>query len=103
MGRREISAPAIRVEVVYAEPERAVVKHLELNPTASVADALRLAALDAAFAGVDLLTAPVGIFGSPARPERALKDGDRIEIYRRLSADPKTARRARAREARKKT
>ncbi|MDP9084613.1 MAG: RnfH family protein [Pseudomonadota bacterium] len=97
------SDTTIRVQVVSAAPERAAVKYLELTPMSSVADALRLAALDAAFAGVDFATAPVGIFGRPVRPEQGLKDGDRIEIYRPLSADPKIARRARAREARKKT
>jgi putative ubiquitin-RnfH superfamily antitoxin RatB of RatAB toxin-antitoxin module len=36
------------------------------------------------------------------RENHALRDGDRIEIYRPLTADPKAARRARAKQARKK-
>jgi putative ubiquitin-RnfH superfamily antitoxin RatB of RatAB toxin-antitoxin module len=93
---------ALRVEVAYAEPQRAVVKSLRLAPGSQVADALRLAALDPDFAGVDLANAAVGIFGKVMRPDHPLREGDRIEIYRPLTADPKAARRARAKESRRK-
>lgn len=38
----------------------------------------------------------LGIWGRKASPETLLRDGDRIEFYRPLVADPKTARRVRA-------
>jgi putative ubiquitin-RnfH superfamily antitoxin RatB of RatAB toxin-antitoxin module len=38
----------------------------------------------------------VGIFGETARLQDAVHNGDRVEIYRPLVADPKEARRARA-------
>jgi uncharacterized protein len=91
----------LRVEIAYAEPQRAIVKLLRLAPGSRVADAMGLAALDPDFAGVDLANAAVGIFGKPARADHALQDGDRIEIYRPLAADPKAARRARVQQARK--
>ncbi len=91
----------LRVEIAYALAQRAVVKTLQLPPGAVVADALRAAALDPDFAGVDLSHCPVGIFGVLARPDQALEAGDRIEIYRKLAADPKAARRERARQARR--
>ena len=94
-----MSAAWIRVEVVYAEPQRAIVKIYGLDSRSSLADAIRLVALDADFSGVDVTNAAFGIFGKPARPEQALQEGDRIEIYRPLAADPKTARRARAQQA----
>jgi uncharacterized protein len=90
----------IAVEVVYAEPQRAISKPLRVAQGASVADALRLAALDPDFAGLDPAHSAVGIFGKLTRPDQLLQEGDRIEIYRPLSADPKTARRARAKQAR---
>jgi uncharacterized protein len=96
-----VNAAALQIEVVYAEPGRAVVKCYQLAPGASVADALRLAALDPDFTGMDLANAAIGIFGRPAKPEQALQTGDRVEIYRPLAADPKTARRARAKQARR--
>jgi uncharacterized protein len=87
---------SLQIEIAYAEPQRGIVKILRLPPGSCIADALRLAALDPDFAGVDLANAPFGIFGRAARADQALQEGDRIEIYRPLAADPKEARRARA-------
>ena len=90
------------IEIAYAEPHRGIVKAVRVAPGSRVADALRLAALDPDFGGVDLANSAVGIFGKLARREQVLADGDRIEIYRLLAADPKEARRTRAEQARKK-
>ena len=93
------SIPAdIGVEVSYAEPGRAVAKTFRLGCPACIADVLRLAAADPDFAGVDIEHAAVGIFGRVAPLSQVLNDGDRVEIYRPLAADPKIARRARALE-----
>ena len=92
--------PLIRVEVVYALPQRAVVKVFRLPAPATVADALARAAADPDFGGIDIAHAAVGVFGRLARPEQLLKEGDRIEIYRALAIDPKAARRARAKQSR---
>ena len=85
------------IEIVHAGPEAQILASLELDPPASVADALRLAAADPRFAGMDLQTATVGIFGIVVAREHMLATGDRIEIYRELAIDPKIARRRRAR------
>jgi uncharacterized protein len=87
---------SIRVEIVYAQPQRSISKSLLLSPAATVADALAQAAQVQDFLGVDLATSPVGIFGKVARRDAKLKDGDRIEIYRPLQEEPKLARRKRA-------
>jgi uncharacterized protein len=91
----------IGIEVTYAEPHRAIVKAYRLALPATIDDALRLAAADPEFAGVDFAGSAAGIFGRVSALSRALTDGDRVEIYRPLAADPKSARRARAREARR--
>lgn len=39
----------------------------------------------------------VGIWGRKVAPEQALRDGDRVELYRPLRVDPKVARRERFR------
>jgi len=90
----------LQIEIAYAEPQRVILKVYGLAPGARVADALRLAALDPDFTGVDLADSPFGIFGKVVPADQALKDGDRIEIYRPLGEDPKTARRLRAKQAR---
>jgi putative ubiquitin-RnfH superfamily antitoxin RatB of RatAB toxin-antitoxin module len=87
----------IAIEIVCAQPQRAIVKSLKLAQGSLVSDALAQAARNAEFLGVDLVNAPVGIFGKLARREQALKDGDRIEIYRQLLEEPKAARRTRSR------
>src|SRR5260370_33523733 len=92
----------IGIEVAYAEPHRAVVKAYRLTLPATIDDALRVAAADPDFAGIDFAGSAVGIFGKVSAPGQVLGDGDRVEIYRPLGAEPQTAPRARAREARRK-
>jgi putative ubiquitin-RnfH superfamily antitoxin RatB of RatAB toxin-antitoxin module len=98
-----VSDAPLQIEIAYAkEPQRVIVKTLHLPPGSRVADALASAALDSEFTGVDLANSVLGIFGRLTRTDRALQDGDRIEIYRPLVVDPKAARRARAKQARGK-
>jgi uncharacterized protein len=97
------AAAAIAVEVIYAEPQHTIVKSFRLSVPATLEDVLRLAARDPDFAGIDIVYSAVGVFGRLAAVGQLLHDGDRVEIYRRLAVDPKSARRARAREARRKT
>jgi uncharacterized protein len=92
----------ILVEVAYALPGRAIVKALRLAAPATVADALQAAASDPDFAGIDMAGAAVGVYGKLAGRGQLLESGDRIEIYRALAADPKAARRARVKQARRR-
>jgi putative ubiquitin-RnfH superfamily antitoxin RatB of RatAB toxin-antitoxin module len=88
----------IRVEVVYALPEAQTIVELELGQGARVADALDAFRLHPA--GASLAGHRIGIWGVPATPGTELRDRDRVEIYRDLAADPKQARRQRARRQR---
>jgi putative ubiquitin-RnfH superfamily antitoxin RatB of RatAB toxin-antitoxin module len=94
--------PPIRVDVVYAEPQRAIERSYSMESGATLGEALRLAAADPAFAGIDIGSAAVGVFGRIADVHLVLEDRDRVEIYRPLAADPKIARRARVRQARRR-
>jgi uncharacterized protein len=78
----------LRVEVVEAWPDRHRRVELELDEGATVRDALRAAHVPDSRAA--------GIHGRLAGPDQRLADGDRVEIYRTLAADPKEARRRRA-------
>jgi hypothetical protein len=91
-----MSGDSIRVEVVFALPERQVLVEVSLEPTASVADAIEASGIARTFPGEDLEALPVGIWGKPASRAAGLQDGDRVEIYRPLLIDPKEARRRRA-------
>lgn len=91
----------LRVEVVYALAGEQVLLRLELPAGSTAREAALRSGLDGQFAGLDLATAPLGIFGKAlSRPqERLLEDGDRVEIYRPLLADPKEVRKQRAARA----
>ncbi|MDP9064683.1 MAG: RnfH family protein [Pseudomonadota bacterium] len=93
------SPPRIDVELAYAEPTRAVVKRFCLTSPATIGELLRLARQATEFDGIDLNGAAVGIYGRRVDSTHVLSDGDRVELYRPLVADPKLARRARARRS----
>jgi putative ubiquitin-RnfH superfamily antitoxin RatB of RatAB toxin-antitoxin module len=86
----------IRVEVVLAMPERQELIAMEVAAGSTVADAITQSGLAEMFEGFELDLEKVGIFGHKASPEQVLRDGDRVEIYRALIADPKEVRRQRA-------
>lgn len=86
----------MRIEVVYALPERQHRVTLTLPAGARVAAALEAAAGHPPFDGLDLAAAPVGVYGDRVDRNRVLEDGDRLEIYRPLNVDPREARRRRA-------
>jgi putative ubiquitin-RnfH superfamily antitoxin RatB of RatAB toxin-antitoxin module len=86
----------VHVEVVYALRTRQHSVHLELADSATVATALRAIDRIAPFRDLDLDSAEVGVFGRMVSREQALRPGDRVEIYRPLTVDPKEARRRRA-------
>ena len=91
----------IEVEVVYAAVDRQVLLVVAVPEGTSVREALRQSAVGAQFPELDLDHCPVGIFGKViADPQvRPVQEGDRIEIYRPLLADPKEVRRLRAAKA----
>ncbi len=98
--------PTLRVSVAIALPAWQVVLPLELAAGATVAEALRAArplAESAGLppeAGLDWERGAVGIFGLACARSQALREGDRVELYRPLATDPKENRRRRAAEAR---
>jgi uncharacterized protein len=88
--------PTIRVDVVYALPQMQEAIALELPPGACVRDAIERSSLAARYPELGIQDLSVGIFGRAVAIETLLSDGDRVEIYRPLIADPKQARRRRA-------
>lgn len=95
--------PAIAVEVVYALADKQKLLRLAVPLGTTVRGAALLSRMDGFFPGLDLAGAPLGIFGKAvAKPdERVLEEGERVEIYRPLIADPKEVRKQRAAKAAK--
>jgi len=86
------------VEVAYAKPEEQLILELQVPVGATVRQALEQSTITEHFPEIDLATAKVGIFGKLAKMDAPLNPGDRVEIYRKLIADPKEARKQRAAE-----
>ncbi|WP_187669744.1 RnfH family protein [Zestomonas carbonaria] len=91
----------IAVEVVYALADKQMLLRLSFPYGTTVRQAVERSGLEAHFPGLDLRNCPLGIFGKAlARPEeRVLEEGERVEIYRPLIADPKEVRKQRAAKA----
>jgi len=86
----------MRVEVVYALPERQWCEVVELPEGAALAAALSAVADRPGFRSLDLGAMPVGVWGRVATDRSTpLADGDRVELYRPLRVDPMVARRER--------
>ncbi|WP_312227671.1 RnfH family protein [Pseudescherichia sp.] len=89
----------IRVEVAYALPEKQYLQHVTLSEGATVEEAINASGLLELRSDIDLAKNKVGIFSRPVKLADAVQDGDRVEIYRPLIADPKELRRKRAEKA----
>lgn len=100
-----MNAAEITVEIVEAFADHASSERVRLMMGATLADALARATIESAQPALEALGAiehvadsNVGIWGRRALASTRLNDGDRIELYRAVTADAKSARLARARE-----
>ncbi|RUO79535.1 RnfH family protein [Pseudidiomarina taiwanensis] len=94
-----MSQELIHIEVAYATPERQQIIPLRVASTTTVAEAIDASGIIRSFPEIDLTEQKVGIWSKAVKLEQTVRDGDRIEIYRPLIADPKAVRRKRAEEA----
>jgi uncharacterized protein len=89
-------AEQLTVEVAYALPRRQLILDLRVAAGATAEQAIRASGILEQFPEIDLQHNKVGIFGKPCRLTDTLRDGDRVEIYRPLIADPREIRKQRA-------
>lgn len=88
----------INIQVCHALPERQDIVRLKLAEGATVRQALEASGLLAKFPEISLEEGKFGVFGKLMKLDTLLHEGDRVEIYRPLIADPKEVRRKRAEE-----
>lgn len=86
----------IGIEVVYAAPEKQKLIAIEVEEGTTVMQAIEASGIKNLFDHIEVNETAVGIFGRKVPPSQVLKQGDRVEIYRPLIADPKEVRRQRA-------
>jgi putative ubiquitin-RnfH superfamily antitoxin RatB of RatAB toxin-antitoxin module len=91
----------IRIEVAYAMPARQHIVELAMEQGATAADALRQSGILDLYPELDG-NSPLGIHGRVLPPDTLLREGDRVEVYRPLTVDPKAARIDRAAQARQR-
>ncbi|EEQ03552.1 hypothetical protein yrohd0001_21150 [Yersinia rohdei ATCC 43380] len=87
--------------MVYALPERQYLRTVSLDVGSTVEDAINTSGLLELRSDIDLKKNKVGVYSRPVKLSDKLNDGDRVEIYRPLIADPKELRRQRAEQAKK--
>jgi putative ubiquitin-RnfH superfamily antitoxin RatB of RatAB toxin-antitoxin module len=85
------------VAVCYALPDVSFLVQLDVDDGTTIAQAIAASGVLARFPEIDLTRNQLGLFGKLKPADTVLRDGDRIEIYRPLQADPMESRRRRAR------
>ncbi len=87
---------ALAVEVVYAAGGQVWSRRVQLPSGSRVEAAIEASGVREAFAELRGADLDVGVFNKPRSLADGVRDGDRVEIYRPLTIDPKEARRIRA-------
>lgn len=89
------------VEVAYALAEKQKIVCMQVAEGTTIREVALRSGLEREFPGLDLATSPLGIFGrAVVNPEQqTVRQGERVEIYRPLLADPKEVRKQRAARA----
>jgi putative ubiquitin-RnfH superfamily antitoxin RatB of RatAB toxin-antitoxin module len=88
----------MKFEVAYGKSDQQVLLIVESNEPLTVEQAIEQSSILQRFPEIDLKVNKTGIFGKAAKLDALLNEGDRVEIYRPLIADPKEARKKRAAE-----
>ena len=75
----------MKVSIAYAEAGRQIWQPVTVAESASVAEVIAASGVYERLPGMDLGQQRVGIFGKLVKPETPVKEGDRIEIYRKIT------------------
>ncbi|NMG28183.1 RnfH family protein [Aromatoleum evansii] len=80
----------MQIMVAYSEPGQQVSLLVELPEGSNVKDAIERSGILGLFPHIDLKLQKVGVYARVVKLDAALKDGDRVEIYRPITCDPKS-------------
>jgi len=83
----------MKVSVAYTGESKQVWLHLQLPEGSTVTDAITQSGILSIFPEIDLTQQKLGVFGKLAKPDAVLNEGDRVEVYRAITADPATVKR----------
>ncbi|TLU64836.1 RnfH family protein [Thalassotalea litorea] len=94
-----MSAEQLLIEVVYALPDKQILLSLHVEESSTIEQAIVASGMIQQYPQIDLQVNKVGVWNKAAKLTDLVEDGDRIEIYRPLIADPKEVRKRRAEKA----
>lgn len=83
----------MKVSVAYTGHYKQVWLHVQIPDGGTVNDAITQSGILAMFPEIDLSKQKFGVFGKFTKPDTKLNEGDRVEIYRAITADPATVKR----------
>lgn len=83
----------MNVGIAYADKFKQTWLKLEVPDGSTIKEALEFSGLLRQFPDIDLENQAVGIFGKISKLDTKVEDGDRVEIYRPITADPETVER----------
>jgi putative ubiquitin-RnfH superfamily antitoxin RatB of RatAB toxin-antitoxin module len=81
------------VGVAYADKFKQTWLKLDVPDGSTIRDAIERSGLLNQFPEIDLEVNQVGVFGKISRLDTKLADGQRVEIYRPITADPEMVER----------
>ena len=81
----------MHIFVVYALPQKQFLEEIDAPEGTTAEEAVRMSGLLEKCPDIDLSVNKLGIFAKLVQGDQALKDGDRVEVYRALPAKPRDA------------
>jgi len=78
----------MNIGVTYVTPVHKVWLKMEMPDNCTVQQAIERSGILEQFPEIDLENQKVGIFGRISKLDKRLEEGDRVEIYRPITADP---------------
>lgn len=83
----------MKISVSYAVQQQQIWLKLEVDDETTVEEAIKQSGILQKAPDIDLENHKVGIFGKAVKLDRKLSDGERVEIYQPITADPETVER----------
>lgn len=78
----------MNIGIAYVTPVHKVWLKMEMPAACTAREAIERSGLLEQFPEISLDEQKIGVFGRVVKPDAVLNDGDRVEIYRPITADP---------------
>ena len=95
------TSATVNIEVAYALSDKQLVIAVQVSQGTTIEQAIQLSGILEQFPQIDIAKNKLGIFGKLKKADVLVREGDRVEIYRPLIADPKVVRKQRAAEGKR--